>query len=209
MNCTKVHYKGNSIHGATLRIHGFSRFMTTIVVNSYNGEMIMKWIAQVVGLLAVASFLLSYQQKRRKNIIFLNATSRVLYIIQYIMLGAFEGAVLDVLGTFSSIAAQNKERKFISRNIRGVVLALNLTIFVAGMLLYENVFSLFPIVGVILHTSAFWINDEKIIRRVSFLGSPFWLVYNLASHAYGSAVGDALTMLSIGIAIYRYDIKRT
>jgi len=33
-------------------------------------------------------------------------------------------------------------------------------------------------------------------------------VYNLASYAYGSAIGDALTMVSIGIAIYRYDVKR-
>lgn len=33
------------------------------------------------------------------------------------------------------------------------------------------------------------------------------LVYNLSSHAYGSAIGDILTMVSIGTAIYRYDIR--
>lgn len=58
-----------------------------------------------------------------------------------------------------------------------------------------------------MHTSAFWISDEKLIRRVSFLGSPFWLIYNLVSCAYGSAIGDVLTMVSIAVAIYRYDIK--
>ena len=69
------------------------------------------------------------------------------------------------------------------------------------------VVSLFSVVGVLLHTSAFRISDEKNIRRVSFLGSPFWLIYNLVSWAYGSAVADVLTMVSIGTAIYRYDIK--
>ena len=64
------------------------------------------------------------------------------------------------------------------------------------------------IIGVILHTTAFWITEEKTIRKISFLGSPFWLVYNLASRAYGSAIGDMLTMVSIGVAIYRYDIRR-
>ena len=167
----------------------------------------MKLAAQIVGLLAVSAFLLSYQQKRRKNIIFLNAVSRVLYIIQYIMLGAFEGAALDVLGTVSSVAAQNKDKEFIKGHVKAVVILFDLIIFGVGLFLYENFFSLFPIIGVILHTSAFWISDEKIIRRVSFLGSPFWLVYNLASCAYGSAIGDALTMVSIGIAIYRYDVK--
>lgn len=168
----------------------------------------MNLFAQIVGILAVISFLLSYQQKKRKNIIIWNATSRCLYIIQYFMLGAFEGAVLDILGTVSSVMAQKKEKRFIRQYSKVVVILLNLIILAAGMYLYENIFSLFPIIGVILHTSAFWINEEKIIRRVSFLGSPFWLVYNLASSAYGSAIGDILTMVSIGSAIYRYDIRR-
>ena len=154
------------------------------------------------------TFLLSYQQKKRKNIILFNASSRVLYIIQYIMLGAFEGAVLDILGTLSSVTAQNKDKGIIAKHPKFFAVVFNLIISIVGMLLYENVFSIFPIIGVILHTSAFWISEEKTIRKVSFLGSPFWLVYNLASNAYGSAIGDVLTMISIGIAIYRNDIKR-
>ena len=165
-------------------------------------------IAQIIGLLAVATFLLSYQQKKRKNIILWNVTSRVLYIIQYLVLGAYEGAVLDILGTVSSVAAQKKDKEIIRKNFKLVIVLIDFIIVAAGLALYENVFSLFPIAGVLLHTSAFWLNDEKIIRRVSFIGSPFWLVYNLSSLAYGSAIGDLLTMVSIGVAIYRYDIKK-
>ena len=164
-------------------------------------------LAQIIGVFAVITFLLSYQQKKRKNIIVWNATSRILYILQYLMLGAFEGVVLDILGTVSSVAAQKKDSKIIKKNLIFFIIGINLLILTAGLFLYENIFSLFPIVGVILHTSAFWITEEKIIRRVSFIGSPFWLVYNLASLAYGSAIGDILSMISIGTAIYRYDIK--
>lgn len=164
-------------------------------------------LAQIIGVFAVITFLLSYQQKKRKNIIVWNATSRILYILQYLMLGAFEGAVLDILGTVSSVAAQKKDSKIIKKNLIFFIIGINLLILTAGLFLYENIFSLFPIVGVILHTSAFWITEEKIIRRVSFIGSPFWLVYNLASLAYGSAIGDILSMISIGTAIYRYDIR--
>ncbi len=164
-------------------------------------------LAQIIGVFAVITFLLSYQQKKRKNIIVWNATSRILYILQYLILGAFEGVVLDILGTVSSVAAQKKDSKIIKKNLIFFIIGINLLILTAGLFLYENIFSLFPIVGVILHTSAFWITEEKIIRRVSFIGSPFWLVYNLASLAYGSAIGDILSMISIGTAIYRYDIK--
>jgi len=168
----------------------------------------MTLLAQAVGIFAVITFLMSYQQKKRKNIIVWNATSRILYIIQYILLGAFEGAVLDILGTISSLAAQKKDNRIIKRYLILFIVIVNLTILAIGLSLYENIFSLFPIAGVILHTTAFWITDEKTIRKISFLGSPFWLIYNLKSFAYGSATGDILTMLSIAVAIYRYDIRK-
>ena len=61
-------------------------------------------ISQIIGFLSVVLFLLSYQQKKRKNIILFNVVSRALYIVQYLLLGAFEGAVLDILGAISPIA---------------------------------------------------------------------------------------------------------
>ena len=59
----------------------------------------MKEIAFIVGIFAVCLYLLGYLQKNRKNIIILNLSSRILYIVQYILLGAFEGAALDVCGS--------------------------------------------------------------------------------------------------------------
>jgi len=75
-----------------------------------------------------------------------------------------------------------------------------------GMLTYQNVFSLLPILGVIFETLALWLKKERSIRFVSLLGAPFWLAYNLLNMAYGSAVGNVITLVSITIAIVRYDI---
>lgn len=163
--------------------------------------------ALITGVAAVVFFLLSYQQKERRRIIAFNVLSRTLYVLQYLLLGAFEGAALDVLGMLSSVLAQKKEAAWIRRRIRTVFLLTNLLVAAVGLLLYENIFSLFPIIGVILHTSAFWMDYERRIRLVSLLGSPFWLVYNLVSGAYGSALGDLLTIGSILIAIWKYDIR--
>ena len=100
----------------------------------------MEFFAQIVGLFAVLLFLLSYQQKERKNIITMNAISRVLYIIQYIMLGAFEGAVLDVAGTVASVLAQKKDNPFIKKHLKAVIALVNIAIAVVGLCLYENIF---------------------------------------------------------------------
>lgn len=165
-------------------------------------------IAQIVGILAVASYLLSYQLKKRKHIIAVNATSSFLYVLQYILLGALEGAAIDVLSAVGAVTAHNKDKKFIAKHLTAVIIVLNLLFLAVGLSLYQNIFSLFPIAGAILQTSAFWLTREKHIRLVSFLGTPFWLVYNLVSQAYGSAIGSVLCMISIGSAIYRYDIKK-
>ena len=166
----------------------------------------MYTLAQVVGILAVATYLLSYQLKKRKHIIFVNATSSFLSVLQYILLGALEGAAIDVLSAVGAVTAHNKDKKCIAKHIRIIMILLNLLFLAAGLSLYKNIFSLFPIAGAILQTSALWMTSEKRIRQVSFLGTPFWLAYNLACQAYGSAIGSVLCMISIGSAIYRYDI---
>ena len=162
--------------------------------------------ALIVGICAVIIYLIGYLQKKRKSIIVFNLSSRILYIVQYFLLGAYEGAVLDVCGAVSSVLAQNKDKKFMKKVLPMVFVSVNLAIIGAGLLLYVNFFSLLPIAGVLLHTSAFWINNEKTIRIVSLLGCPFWLIYNFASGAYGSCIGDILSMVSIGISMIRYDI---
>ena len=168
----------------------------------------MNKIAFWVGIAAVILYFLGYLQKTRSKIIFFNATSRALYIFQYLLLSAFEGAVLDVAGIISSVLARKKDSCIIKKNTKLFFIAVNLVITAAGLMLYKNVFSLLPIIGVLLHTSAFWLDDEKKIRQVSLLGSPFWLVYNFVSGAYGSCIGDILSMVSIGVAMYRYDFKQ-
>jgi len=167
----------------------------------------MDLVAQIIGYVAVAVFLLSYLQKTRMRIIGFNFTSRVLYIIQYLLLGAFEGAVLDILGAISSLVASKKNTSFIRKHATLIVIAIDAVMVGAGILLYENVFSILPVLGVLFHTTAFWIDDERIIRIVSLIGSPFWFVYNFVSRAYGSAVGDALTIGSIVIAMIKYRKK--
>ena len=166
----------------------------------------MKLLAQVVGIFAVASYLLSYQLKRRKQIIVVNATSSFLYVLQYILLGAFEGAAIDVLSAVSTVVAHNSDKKFVKKYLKFIFLALNIAFCVAGIILYKNIYSLFPVAGAMLQSGAFWLKDEKHIRLVSFLGAPFWLVYNALSGAYGPAIGSVLSLFSIGIAIIRYDI---
>ncbi len=168
----------------------------------------MTYIANGVGLVAVVLFVASYQMKRRSGIIVCNAISRALYILQYILLGAFSGAVLDVIGLVSSVLAARKDTPLMRKLRVPVLILINASMLIATVLLYESVWDVLPFIGVLLHTTAFWLTDEKKIRALSILGSPFWFAYNAHSLAFGSAAGDLFTIVSIGIAILRYDILK-
>lgn len=163
-------------------------------------------IALVVGLVAVLFFLLSYLQKKRGFIVIFNLTSRILYIVQYLLLGAFEGAVLDICGAVSAFFAQRSDKGFVKKLRIPIFVAMNFIIVASGILLYENIFSLFPMVGILLQAGALWLKDEKYIRIVSMIGCPFGFTYNFISGAYGSCIGDALAFVFLGIALVRYNI---
>ena len=68
----------------------------------------MDYIPHIIGLLGVLSFVISYQQKSRKGIIAFSIVARVCFIIQYVLLSAFEGAAQNAIGCVCALMAENK-----------------------------------------------------------------------------------------------------
>ena len=166
----------------------------------------MKTAALIVGLAAVFFFLLSYQFPKRRAIITCNVISRVLYILQYLLLFAFEGAAMDVSAIPSSVLAARKHTPFVQKYKWGILLGVNAFVIVIGFLVWQDWLSWVPVVGVLLETNALWLSREKYIRIFSLAALPFWLFYNLRCGAYGAALGNVLVIGSIVSAMYRYDV---
>ena len=167
----------------------------------------MDVIANIIGIFAVITFCLSYQLKTRRNLILCNAASRVLYVLQYILLGAFEGALLDVVALLVSLIYK-RSASFGKGRLAITVVLSNIAVVGLGMITYKNIFSLLPILGVIFETLALVPKSERKIRAMSLLGAPFWLAYNLICGAYGSSVGNVITLVTIFVAIIRFDILK-
>lgn len=164
-------------------------------------------IAQLFGLLGVVFYLLSFQQKRRSGIVFINIVSRVFYVLQYFLLRAFDGVAMDFLGLIYSLCAGFALR--LSPKKRGLLfLSINAVIVTVGLLLYKDVFSLFAIAATVLEGAALWLRREKLIRLLTLVSAPLWLIYNVSNLAFGSALGNALAMVSIVIALARFDFKK-
>ena len=164
-------------------------------------------IAQVVGISAVTLYLISFQLKRRRHIVLTTCISNFLYVLQYVLLGAFSGAVLDVLSAVFSFVAGKKDEPGLRRHAGGIAAALLLLIIGVGLsfaVAQRKWIELLPIAGAMLQTGGLWFNNEQTIRKYALAGAPFWLLYNFLSQAYGAAAGSLLTMVSAVIALLRY-----
>ncbi len=164
-------------------------------------------ISQVIGITAVALYLLSFQLKRRGQIVGVTCLSYLFYVTQYLMLGAFSGAILDILSAVSSFFAGRKNAPRFRRYAKGTAIAICGSIVAAGLIiamLRRDWIELLPIAGALLQAGGLWFNNEQTIRKFGLAGAPFWLVYNFLAQAYGAALGAALTIASTLIAMLRY-----
>ena len=159
----------------------------------------------IVGLAAVFFFLLSFQLPRRAGIIACNVTSRVLYVLQYLLLLAFEGAVMDISAIPSSVLAARKHTPFVQKHRALILVLVNGLVVGLGLLVWRNWLSIVPVIGVLFETNALWLTKEKNIRWLSLIALPFWLFYNVCCGAYGAALGNVLAAASIITAMLRYD----
>ena len=166
----------------------------------------LKLLALIVGLAAVFSFLLSYQFSKRRSIIICNVVSRILYVLQYLLLFAFEGAAMDISAIPSSMLAAKKHTPFVEKNRLAILVGVNAFVILIGALVSRNLLSWVPVLGVLLETNALWLTKERNIRFLTLVAQPCWLFYNVRCGAYGGALGNVLTMASIVMALLRYDL---
>ena len=168
-------------------------------------------ISQIIGITAVVLYLLSFQLKRRGQIASVSCLSYLLYVVQYLLLGALSGAVMDVLSAVSSFFAGKKNTPRFRRYAKATALFFLFAIIAAGLILalaQRDWFELLPIAGAALQSGGLWFNNEQTIRIFGMAGAPFWLIYNIGTQAYGAAIGTALTILSILSALARYKEKK-
>ena len=166
--------------------------------------------SQIIGFSAVGLYLLSYQLKKRKHIVWVTCISNALYVLQYLLLGAFSGAVMDIMSTVSSFFAAKKTDKPFNRFPRILAWSNMIIIAVVGLVsayLQREWIELLPIAGALFQTGGLWCDNEQTIRKLGLCSAPFWLVYNYISHAYGPALGSLIAIISIIVSLIRYRKK--
>ena len=175
------------------------------------------FIAQSVGLLAMAANILAFQFKSRRNIILCQLMGSVFFAINMFMLDALMGGILNIVGIARALVYLKKDQ--IKIPIRWVT-ALFLIAYSASYVLVFTVFAkeatpqnliveVLPIIGMSAMTIGLSGTNAKRIRICGFVNSPCWLTYNSINFSIGGILCEVFSIISVILAYLRLDTKRT
>ncbi len=164
----------------------------------------MQIFAQCIGLVGMALAFVSFQSKSSRGILFFQILASSVFSLHFFLLGAYTGMAMNLVGVARNAVSYCKDKRWASgRCWMYVFIAAYL---ITGILTWESVFSIFPIVAMVLSTVAFWIKDANLLRLVYFPSSPCWLVYNIASRSVAGILTESFSLVSLLIAFIRFQL---
>lgn len=167
----------------------------------------MNIVAQVIGLLAIISYAISPHAKTKKRVLVFHLISSILYALQYFLLNAFSAMITNTVGAVKCYVfyLYEKKGKEIPKSLFWIFM---LVILALGILTYNNIYSLIPILVSILSLYAVWQNNLKVFRAIVIISSISWIAYNIIVGAYVGVIGNVFQLSSAIIAIIRFDILK-
>ena len=169
--------------------------------------------AQAIGIVAMAFNTLSYQQEKRSTVIAMQMVGTFLFSINFYMLGATMGCILNALAAVRALIFLNKEKVHADHwawfvgFVAVYILSywMTFTVFGKEASLRNLILEFLPLIGMVAITISFRLSDAKAIRKYALISSPCWLVYNIANFSIGAIVCEVLSLGSILIGMFRLD----
>ena len=164
-------------------------------------------LIQSVGWLALICSSISFLQKKRISLLLWQATATLISSLYLFLLGAYEGACLDLL-SFVGKMVFSKGGAVFKISLSAWRVFFLICMLIAGILTWSDIFSLLAILGSCLSLFALSMKSPAKIRLISLLVGPCWIIYNLVYHAYPSILMECIALTSIIIGIIKHDIKK-
>ena len=169
--------------------------------NTVGGQILI----QAIGFVAMAIGILSFQRKKRASIIAFQMTASTLWSLQFLLLGGYTGAIQNALNIARGfVLVQKRKHKWADSY---VTLAVIILCFAASGFItvgIEGVWALLPIAASIASSFALFADKEELLRKLSLIVSPLWLIYNIHTLSIAGIVAETLTIISIFVALYRF-----
>ncbi len=187
----------------------------------FSKELIIKILAYVLGLGAMVSLFLIYQQKNRKKLLVAKLSADLFWSAHYLCLGAIEGMIPNFIGIFRELVfIHRKDKKWASRVVWPILFILvnwtwaGITFFTKDVSfiipLPEVAITLIrflPIIASTFVTVSLWIDNPKLTKIISIPVSLAFLIYDVFIGSVPGMINESIGICSIIISLVKKDKK--
>lgn len=186
-------------------------------------------LVQGIGFVGILFMTISVQFNTHAKIMLFKSLGTLMFVIQYLFLGAYTGMILDFIGIirnfiFADNVKKGKNNKpwvigfiifTVVVGIVTIILTFNdlvlkmdrLTSNYTIMIILAVAMSVFSIIAKALTTIAYGLKDAHKLRCINFPASALWFIYNLTYFSISGFINEVFVMGSIVLAEIRFKKK--
>ena len=164
-------------------------------------------IIQIIGGIAYSLLSYSYFKKEKRDILFIQLFSYILFSIHYYLLDGITGAICNIIGLFALLMIYFFEKYHLKNKILFSILFISI-LFIINILTFQNIFSIFPLIASIIVIISFLLKSENSIRGIGIIAAICWLVYAIYYKSYISIIFEVITLIDVLIAFFKNHIKK-
>ncbi len=163
-------------------------------------------LIQAVGFVGMVMCIGSFQFKDTKKLLFFQMTGNFIYVIQFILLGAYSGCAVLLFQVLSNLPlCLEKPDK---RAWSGLKWLFVTAIVIASALTWKDLFSIFPAAGAVASVLSSWSRNGKLIRLTKLLiTGPGWLIYDIYAWTVAGILAEVFAITSTIVSIFRYGLS--
>ena len=163
-------------------------------------------IAQAIGIIGMVINIFSMQCRKTSGVIIMLLIGSSFFGINYLLLGSYAGAVLNVFSVFRSLYLLSDKRK--AKGDQLVVLSAVLLICGGVGIYFDGWIGLIPLLAQAAGTVGMWLRNGAKLRVLQLtLCSPLWLLNNVIVGSIGGIICEVFVISSVLISIARYGWK--
>ncbi|MDR0271910.1 MAG: YgjV family protein [Clostridiales bacterium] len=164
-------------------------------------------VAQIAGAIALLLSVIGLQQNTGKRFLFFQILINLVYTLQYFFLGATVGLFICIINTIRCVVFYYY-KKTQRKNSVIVLLVFITTYLITGVCTAGSFYDIILIAGTLMFTYSLWQSRMKITRAGSLISILTYIIYNITVKAYSALLLDFMDLISISIAIVRYDFLK-
>ena len=161
----------------------------------------MKLAATIIGYVAICVSVMIYQQKNRTRLLIFKASSDAIWIIHYLLLGAYTGAAITGIALARGLVFLRCERRSkLGKILLVCFLCISIT---SSILTWGSFYSLFALLASQMAIISFWIGEPRLSRIMAFPISTSMLIYGVSAGSVAALINESLAMVSAAVGIIK------